>query len=55
MLPLMMKNKLVMEIDFDATVYHVIDEKVLSFSMQCRIKRVPDFTKIHSKYDDIQK
>lgn len=55
MLQLMMKNELVMEIDFDEAIYNVINEKLLPFIMQHRIKRVPDFSEIHSKYDDTQR
>lgn len=55
MLQLMMKNEVVMEIDFDQAEYNVINKDLLPFVMQNKIKRVPDFSEIHSKFDDTQR
>ena len=54
-LQLMMKNKLVMEINLDEAMYNVVDENLLPFTMQEKIPRIPDFSEVHSKYDDTQR
>lgn len=52
---LMMKNEPVMAINFDETYYHVINENLLPFQLKGKIKRVPDFSEIKSRYDDTQR
>ena len=52
---LMMKNEHVMKINLDTAMYEVINEKLLPFTMQGKMPRIPDFSEIHSKYDDTQR
>lgn len=54
-LQLMMKNKLVMDINFDTALYKVVDEKLLPFQMKGKLRDIPDFSKIRNKYDDTQR
>lgn len=52
---LMMKDKAVMKINLDMSLYEVIDEKFLPFTMQNKLRYIPDFTEIKSRYDDVQR
>lgn len=52
---LMMKNKVVMRVNLDTSLFDVVDEKLLPFTMQNKLQYVPDFTEVKSKYDDIQR
>ncbi len=54
-LQLMMKNEVVMEINFDTAVYNVVSECLMPYQLRGRIQRVPDFTEIRSRYDDTQR
>lgn len=52
---LMMKDKVVMKINLDSSLFEVVDEKLLPFTMQNKLRHVPDFTEVKSKYDDTQR
>lgn len=52
---LMMKDKVVMRVNLDTSLFDVVDEKLLPFTMQNKLQYVPDFTEVKSKYDDIQR
>lgn len=54
-LQLMMKDKLVMNINFDIALYEVVDEKLLPYQMQGKLRNIPDFSEIKTRYDDIQR
>lgn len=52
---LMQKDHVVMRINFDEAIYDIVDEKYLPFPMRNTIRPVPDFSEIHSHYEDTQR
>ena len=52
---LMQKDHVVMRINFDEAIYDVVDESYLPFTMRNTIRSVPDFSEIHSRYEDTQR
>ena len=52
---LMMKDHVVMKINFDYGKYEVIDASRLPWSMRGRVVRVPGYEEVHSHYDDVQR
>ena len=52
---IMMKDTVVMRVNFDTAVYDVIDELRLPWSLKGKIRAVPDFSTITSKYEDTQR
>ena len=52
---IMCENNPVMSVNFDEGVYDVLREDLLPFTLKGKLKRVPDFYEIKSKYDDIQR
>ena len=52
---LMTKDKVVMRVNLDTSLFDVVNEKLLPFTMQNKLRYVPDFTEVKSKYDDTQR
>ena len=52
---LMQKDRVVMEINFDEGVYTVVNGKYLPYQLRGRLPRIPDFSEIKSRHDDIQR
>ena len=52
---LMMKDHIVMVINFNIGKYEVVNEKLLPFVIKGRLRRVPDYCEIKNKYDDTQR
>lgn len=52
---IMCENNPVLSINFDESVYDVLREDLLPFTLKGKIRRVPDFSEIKSKYDDTQR
>ena len=52
---IMCENNPVMSINFSEGIYDVLREDLLPFTIKGKIRRVPDFYEIKSKYDDIQR
>lgn len=52
---LMMKDREVMRINFDESGYDIINEALLPWEMKGKIKRVPTYEEVKSKYDDTQR
>ena len=52
---LMMKDKKVMDINFDEAIYNITDDILMPFQLKDVIRRVPAYEDIHSRYDDTQR
>lgn len=52
---LMMKDKVVMKVNLDALLFEVVNQTLLPFTMQNKLRRIPDYTEVKSKYDDTQR
>lgn len=52
---LMMKDEIVMRINFDIVLFDVLKEELLPWTMKGRIKKIPNFESVKSHYDDIQR
>lgn len=52
---LMSKDREVMRINFSTGVYEVINESLLPYGLKGKIRRVPEYWEIKSKYDDTQR
>ena len=52
---IMCENNPVMSVNFDEGVYDVLREDLLPFTLKGKLRRVPDFSEIKSKYDDTQR
>lgn len=52
---LMMKDKVVMEINLDEALYNIKNENLLPFQLKGKFRKIPSYEEIHSKYDDIQR
>lgn len=52
---LMSKDTVVMEVNFDTGLYNVKSKELLPFALMNKIRRVPDFSEIHTRYDDTQR
>lgn len=54
-LQLMMKDHLVMDINLDEAVYNIVDSLLLPYVMKGKLRRIPDFSEVKTKYDDTQR
>ena len=54
-LELMLKDRVVMRINFDEAKYDVLNEKYLPFTMKNKIRPVVAFEQVKSHYDDVQR
>lgn len=54
-LQLMMKDHLVMDINLDEAVYNIVDPLLLPYVMKGKLRRIPDFSEVKTKYDDTQR
>lgn len=52
---LMCGDTTVMKINFNVATYEVLCEKLLPWSLKGRLRRVPDFSEIKTRYDDTQR
>lgn len=52
---IMCENNPVMSVNFEEGVYDVLREDLLPFTLKGKLRRVPDFSEIKSKYDDTQR
>lgn len=52
---IMCEDNPVLSINFDEGVYDVLREALLPFTLKGKLRRVPDFSEIKSKYDDMQR
>lgn len=52
---LMMKDIEVMRINFDEGRYDVLNENLLPYQLKGRLRRIPDYSEIKSRYDDTQR
>ena len=52
---IMCENNPVLSINFEEGVYNVLREDLLPFTLKGKLRRVPDFSEIKSKYDDTQR
>lgn len=52
---IMCENNPVMSVNFNEGVYDVLREDLLPFTLKGKLRRVPDFSEIKSKYDDTQR
>lgn len=52
---LMMKDKAVMRINFDEGIYDVLCPELLPYQLRGKLRRIPDFSEIKTKYDDTQR
>lgn len=52
---LMCEDSPVMRINFSEGRYNVLSEILLPYGIKGRIRRVPDFTEVKTRYDDIQR
>lgn len=51
---LMMKDKVVMKFNFDTLLFDVVNESLLPFTLQGRIKDIPDIESVITRYDITQ-
>lgn len=52
---LTMKDKKVMDINFDEAIYNITDDMLMPFHLKDAIRKVPSYEDIHSRYDDTQR
>lgn len=52
---IMCENNPVMSVNLEEGVYDVLREDLLPFTLKGKLRRVPDFSEIKSKYDDTQR
>ena len=48
---IMCENIPALSVNFDEGVYNVLREDLLPFTLKGKLRRVPDFSEIKSKYD----
>lgn len=52
---LMSRDTEILKFNFDEGIYEVLNEKMLPYQLKGRLNRVPDFSEIKTRYDDIQR
>ena len=52
---LMMKDIPVMSINFDLGIFDVLNENLLPYTIKGKLRRVPTYDEVHSRYDDTQR
>lgn len=52
---LMMKDTAVMRVNFDEGIYDVLCQELIPFELKGKLRRIPDYSEIKSKYDDVQR
>ena len=52
---LMSKDTVVLEINMDEGVYNILNDERLPFQLRGKLRRIPDFSEIKSRYDDVQR
>lgn len=52
---LMMKDEVVMKINFDTALFEVLNEQLVPWTIKGRIRKVPKFEDVKTHYDDVQR